>query len=65
MKAGVHFDKAERIATTQSSLDPAIDLESIVELCYMSVHHYILASTEWAGVTHFQSHAHRDNPRLM
>jgi hypothetical protein len=31
----------------------------------MSAHHYILAGTEWVGVTHFQGHAHRDNPRLM
>jgi hypothetical protein len=40
-------------------------LESIIELCYMSAHHYILAGTEWAGTAQFQSHAHRDNPRLM
>ncbi len=57
MKADVHYDKAEKIATSQSTLNPVTDTESIVELCYMSAHHYILAGTEWAGTAHFQSHA--------
>jgi len=65
MKAEVHYDKAQRLSQTQAILDPAQHYESIVELCYMSTHHYILAGTEWVGTPHHQSHAHRDNARLL
>lgn len=65
MKADAHLAKGERIAATQAHLDPATSWESIVELCYMSAHHLVLAGTEWAGVTHAQSHAHRENVRLL
>jgi len=65
MKADVHLAKAERMAATQAKLDPAIDWETIVETCYMSAHHYILAGTEWAGVSHLQNHLHSMNPTLL
>ncbi len=65
MKADVHYDKAQRLSQTQSILAPAQHYESIIEICYMSAHHYILAGTEWAGTPHQQRHAHADNIRLL
>ena len=65
MKAEAHYDKGRRIAATQAKLDPAADWETIVECCYMSAHHLLLAGTEWTGTAHPQSHAHRENVRLL
>lgn len=65
MKADAHLAKGERLAATQAQLDPATSWEGIVELCYMSAHHLILAGSEWAGTAHAQSHAHRENVRLF
>ncbi len=65
MKADAHYDKAERLADAQTRLDPAQDWELIVEGCYMSAHHFVLAGAEWAGASHSQGHMHKDNVRLL
>jgi hypothetical protein len=38
MNAQTHFEKAERLASAQTKLDPATDWESIVEGCYMAAY---------------------------
>jgi hypothetical protein len=65
MKAEDHFQKATRIEEGQSQLDPGLYGELIIEGCYMAAHHYIEAGAEWLGVPHPQSHAHKDNIRLL
>jgi predicted nucleotidyltransferase len=65
MKADAHYDKAERLADAQARLDPTQDWELIVEGCYMSAHNFVLAGSEWVGVSHSQSHMHKENVRLL
>jgi hypothetical protein len=65
VKAQAHFEKGERLATTQAKLDPATDWESIVEGCYMGAHNFVLARAEWSGASHPQGHMHRENVRLL
>lgn len=61
----MHYAKGERLAAAQAKLDPATDWESIVEGCYMSAHNFVLAGAEWSGISHSQSHMHKENVRLL
>ncbi len=65
MKAEDHFQKAVRIEEGKNQLDPGLYGELIIEGCYMAAHHYVEAGAEWLGVPHPQSHAHKDNIRLL
>ena len=65
MKAEDHFQKAVRLDESQNQLDPVTAGELVIEGCYMAAHHHIEASAEWLGGAHAQSHAHKDNVRLL
>jgi len=65
MNAQTHFEKAERLASAQTKLDPATDWESIVEGCYMAAYNYVPAGAEWLGVQHKQNHMHKQNVSLL
>lgn len=65
MKAEDHFQKGARLEEAQQQLDVITAVELVIEGCYMAAHHYIEAGTEWLGVPHPQSHAHKDNIRLL
>lgn len=65
MKAEDHFQKGLRLEEAQAQVDAITGVELIIEGCYMAAHHYIEAGTEWLGVPHPQSHAHKDNIRLL
>ena len=65
MNAERHFEKAEGFDRSQGKLDAADDAELIVEGCYFSAHHLIVAGTEWRGVPHSQSHPHGQNLALL
>lgn len=65
MKADAHHAKGGRLAAAQAKLDPATDWESIVEGCYMAAHNFVLAGTEWLGISHSQNHMHKENVRLL
>ena len=65
MKAEDHFQKALRLEEAQQQLDVVMAVELVIEGCYMAAHHYIEAGAEWLGCPHPQSHAHKDNIRLL
>ncbi len=65
MKAEKHFQKGERFEQAQARLDPAPDWESIIEICYMAAHHYLIAGVDWRTGTHPSTHAHSANANLL
>ncbi len=65
MKAEQLLQKALRFETTQSGLEPATDWESIIEICYLAAHHFLIAGVDWRSGTHPSTHAHNANPKLL